>query len=100
MSSVPPKRNLDHYRQQALIWLTRKVCQYHVPVILISVALAVASVLYTHHSLTFKTNRNDLVRADSATQRIFNRYTKEFRQDEDLIIVVESPDPERNRECL
>src|ERR1051326_916063 len=100
MTAPPPTRNLDHYRQQALIWLTRKVCQYHMSVILISVALAVASILYTQRSLTFKTNRNDLVRADSATQRTFNRYASEFRQDEDFIIVVESPDPERNRECL
>lgn len=94
------RRNLDYYRQQMLVWITQRVCKRYTAVILVSLALAVASVVYTVNCLTFKTNRNDLVRSGSETHELFLAYMREFRQDEDFIIVINSPDKERNKECL
>jgi hypothetical protein len=99
-SDSPKRKNLDHYRQQALAWTTRQVCRAPVAVAFVCVALAVVSGIYTAKSLTFKTNRNDLIRTDSANQKLFLEYVNEFRKDEDFIVVVESPDIERNRECV
>jgi len=101
MADAPqPKKDLDYYRQQALGWITRQVCRFPYAFIAVAIGLAVAGAIHTAKHLTFKTNRNDLVRADSKTQQLFLAYANEFRKDEDFIVVVESPDTERNRECI
>ena len=59
--------------------------------------LAVAAGLYTARFLEFKTSRNDLIGRDSEYWRNYSEYAREFRAEEDYIILVESDQPARNR---
>lgn len=92
--------NLDALRERALSRVAQCVCRHPVVVIVASVLLTVACCIYTSTSLKFKTNRNDLVRADSETHSRFLKYMAEFRVDEDFIIVVEGNDQKRNQQCV
>ena len=62
--------------------------------------MAVAAGLYTARSLEFKTSRNDLIGRDSEYWRNYSEYAREFRAEEDYIILVESDQPARNRAAV
>lgn len=101
MTTDPPtRRTFEQLRQDLLAAVTRRVCRQPALVILVAVAVALFSAYWTATHLKFKTNRNDLVRADSHTHELFLDYMKEFRSDEDFIIVVEGANVERNRACV
>ena len=65
--------------------------------LLIGIALAVVSGVYTARRLEFKTSRNDLIGRDSEYWRLYSEYAREFHAEEDYILVVESGQPTRNR---
>ncbi len=60
-------------------------------------ALAIVAGIYAKRNLEFKTSRNDLIGRDSEYWRDYSAYAREFRAEEDYIVVVESPQPARNR---
>ena len=64
------------------------------------IALAVLCIFYTVFNLKFLTSRNDLVGADKAYHRIFLEFRKEFPVQDELVVVVESSDMERNRQFV
>lgn len=64
------------------------------------VALFVASILYTVNYLEFDTTRSSLVGANKKYHQNFLRFKKEFPTQDDLVVVVESEDEEKNRQFV
>lgn len=62
--------------------------------------LFAACVLFTVDRLQFSTNRNDLVGGNHKYHENFLRLKKEFTQQDDLVVMVESGDPEKNRQFV
>ena len=87
-------------RRRYLTGLSAAIC--HRPWLFVTggVLLAVAAGLYTAFFLEFKTSRNDLIGRDSEYWRNFSEYAREFRSEEDYIVVVESDQPAKNRAAV
>jgi len=58
------------------------------------------SVYYTVQNLQFNTDRSVLVGAEKKYQKIFQGFLKEFPIPKDLVVVVESDRPEKNRQFV
>src|SRR5881409_3900969 len=83
-----------------LVWLARKVIQYRRWIIYPQLVLFVVCILYTKFNLTFDMSRNNLVGANKKYHQNFLRFKKEFPTQDDLVVVVESEDPEKNRQFV
>ena len=61
------------------------------------VVLFVASIFYTARYLEFDMSQDNLVSSNQKYQRNYLNYKKEFtsRDEDDLVVVVESEDPEK-----
>lgn len=64
------------------------------------ILLTVFAVLYTADSLQFSTRRDDLVGANQKYHHNFLALKREFPQQYDLVVVVESGDAEANRQFI
>jgi hopanoid biosynthesis associated RND transporter like protein HpnN len=64
------------------------------------IALAGLCVAYTVHSLKFSTSRNDLVSDRLHYHHIFLEMRKEFSAEDDIVVLVESETPEKNRQFV
>src|SRR3984957_8164661 len=64
------------------------------------VALFFACIFYTVSYLQFDTNRDDLVGSNKKYQHNFLEFKKEFPQQDDLVVVVESENLEKNRQFV
>ena len=62
------------------------------------IALFVACVLYTVFFLQFDTSRDDLVGSNKKYQQNYLRLKKEFPQQSDLVVVIQSDSLEKNRQ--
>ena len=62
--------------------------------------LLIFAALYTVDALQFSTNRNDLVGAHKKYHENFLKLKKEFPQQDDLVVVVESDGAEKNRQFV
>ncbi len=58
------------------------------------------SILYTVKFLEFRTNRNDLVGSGKKYHQNFLQFKKEFPTQDDLVVVVESENAEKNRQFV
>jgi len=58
------------------------------------------SIYYTVSKLEFDTSRNNLVGANKTYHQNFLKFKKEFPTQDDLVVVVESEDPEKNRQFV
>ncbi len=74
------------------------VCSHRKWVFWAHCALFAASVLITVFGLRFDMNRNDLVGGDKHYHQNFLRLLKEFPNQDDLVVVVESENAEKNRQ--
>lgn len=63
-------------------------------------ALMVLAIGYTCYSLQFITSRDALVGAEKEYHRIYLNFRKEFPVQDDLVVVVESENQERNRQFI
>ena len=57
-------------------------------------------VVFAVRSLEFKTSKNDLVSAAEGYRRHWLEFKEEFRVQEDLVTLIESDDPEKNRQFV
>src|SRR3954466_5030500 len=90
----------DSYFARALGWLTGLVLR-HPKLLLYSQALLFGlCILYTVKFLDFDTNRDNLVGSNEKYQKAFLEFKKEFPQQDDLAVVVESDDVEKNRQFV
>ncbi|HVU07492.1 MAG TPA: MMPL family transporter [Verrucomicrobiae bacterium] len=64
------------------------------------VVLFFVCVGYTVAFLQFDTNRNHLVGANKKYEQIYLRFHQEFQQQDDLVVVVEGDNPEKNRQFV
>ncbi len=64
------------------------------------IVLFVLCVLYTIKYLEFDTSRNNLVGANKKYHQNFLSFKKEFPTQDDLVVVVESENPEKNRQFV
>jgi hopanoid biosynthesis associated RND transporter like protein HpnN len=64
------------------------------------VGLALLCLLFAATHLKFSTSRNDLVSSDLRYHRIFLELRKEFSAEEDIVVVVESENPDKNRQFV
>jgi hopanoid biosynthesis associated RND transporter like protein HpnN len=81
-------------------WLARKVLRYRGWFFYPQIALFVICVVYTVKFLEFDTSRNNLVGSNKKYHQNFLGLKKEFPTQDDLVVVVESEDTEKNRQFV
>src|SRR6516162_2296212 len=64
------------------------------------IVLFALAVLYTVKNLQFDVNRDNLVGSEKKYHKNFLKFKKEFPTQDDLVVVVESDDPEKNRQFV
>jgi len=64
------------------------------------IALLGLALFYTIHHLGFSVGRSDLVGSEKKYHQIYARFKKEFPSQDDLVAVVESENPEKNRQFV
>ena len=64
------------------------------------IALLGLSIFYTIHHLGFSVNRSDLVGSEKKYHQIYARFKKEFPNQDDLVAIAESENPEKNRQFV
>lgn len=64
------------------------------------IVLVGVCVFYTVRNLEFSTNRNDLVGSEKKYHQNYLNFKKEFPQEDDLVVVVESDNAEKNRQVV
>ena len=86
--------------ERALGFFASLVCRFPLAFICPQVLLAGVCVWYTVDNLEFHTQRNDLVDSSRTYHRDYLEYRKNFESQDDLLIMVESGDPEKNRQFV
>ncbi|MGH7951829.1 MAG: MMPL family transporter [Limisphaerales bacterium] len=91
----------DSFLARLLGKLASAVCRHPRCFFYPQIALFVACIFYTVAFLQFDTNRDDLVGPNQRYHRNFLQLQKEFpQQGNDLVVVAESDNPERNRQFI
>src|SRR5216683_4095459 len=90
----------DSMMARVLGWLAAGVIRYRKLFLYPQLLLFVLSVAYTVKYLQFDTSRDNLVGANKRYHQNFLRFKKEFPTQDDLVVVVESEDPEKNRQFV
>lgn len=90
----------EHLTVRLLQWLARVVCRHPAWFFYPQIILAAGCVYYTVKHLEFDTNRDNLVGGDKKYHQNFLKYRKEFPLQDDLVVVVESEDKEKNRQFV
>jgi hopanoid biosynthesis associated RND transporter like protein HpnN len=90
----------DTVLAQALAWLARMVFRHKKLIVISQVVLFVVSGFVAYKYLRFDTNRDNLVGQNEKYQHAFLEYKKEFPSQDDLAVVVESEDIEKNRQFV
>jgi hypothetical protein len=90
----------DTFLARLLGRLAATVCRHPGWVFWPQVALFVACIFYTVAYLQFDTNRDDLVGSNKKYHQNYLRFKKEFPAQDDLVVVVESENLEKNRQFV
>jgi hopanoid biosynthesis associated RND transporter like protein HpnN len=88
----------DSFLARLLGRLAAMVCRHPRWFVYSQAALFVACIFYTVTGLKFETNRDNLVGSDKMYHQNFLQFKKEFPQQDDLVVVVESENAEKNRQ--
>ncbi len=83
-----------------LSWLAASVARSPRRWVWPQLVLFVVCVVYTVNHLGFSMDRNDLVSAEDESHRNYLEYIKEFPLENELVVVVESENRERNRQFV
>ncbi|HMP83495.1 MAG TPA: MMPL family transporter, partial [Verrucomicrobiota bacterium] len=90
----------DSLLSRSLTRLAELICARPKLFIYPQVALFVACVVYTVLFLQFDTNRDDLVGENKKYHKLFLEYKKEFPEQGDMVVIVESDKSEKNRQFV
>ncbi len=90
----------DTLLARVLAWMARMVFRHKKFIIYSQVILFLASIFITVKYLNFDTNRDNLVGQNEKYQHSFLAYKREFPQQDDLAVVVESENIEKNRQFV
>jgi len=85
---------------RALGWLARAIFRSRRWFVYPQLALFVFSLIYTARFLTFDTSRDNLVGSNKKYHQNFLRFKREFPTQDDLVVVVESENPQKNRQFV
>src|SRR5689334_680527 len=85
---------------RVLMWLANAIYEHRKLFGWPHLLVAAVSVWYTVAKLEFRTNRSALVGADKKYHRIFLEFRKEFPAEDDIVVVVESEQMEKNRQFV
>jgi uncharacterized protein len=88
----------DSYLGRLLAKLAAAVCRHPGWFFYPQIGLFLACVLYTVFFLQFNTSRDDLVGSNKTYHQNYLRLKKEFSQQSDLVVVIESENLEKNRQ--
>src|SRR5215471_14793080 len=90
----------DSLMARALAMVATAVIRYRRLFFYPQIVLFALCALYTYKYLQFDTGRGNLVGANAKYHLDFRKFKKEFPTQEDLVVVVESEDPEKNRQFV
>src|SRR5258706_9188757 len=90
----------DSMMARVLGWLAAGVIRYRKLFLYPQLLLFILSVFYTVKHLQFDTSRDNLVGANKKYHQNFLKFKKEFPTQDDLVVVVESENPEKNRQFV
>ena len=90
----------DTLTARLLGWTARVVIRHKALVLYPQIALCLLSIAYTARFLEFSTSRNELVGADKPYHKNFLNFKNEFPTQDDLVVVVQSEDREKNRQFV
>jgi hopanoid biosynthesis associated RND transporter like protein HpnN len=90
----------DTLLAKILVRLTNAVLRYRWLFVYPQVVLAALCVLYTVRNLQFDISRDNLVGSDKPYHRNFQKFKKEFPTQDDLVVVVQSENSEKNRQFV
>ncbi|MEI9960976.1 MAG: hypothetical protein WDM76_07535 [Limisphaerales bacterium] len=90
----------DSFLARLLGKLAAMVCRHPRWFFYPQAALFVVSIFYTVTFLEFNMNRDDLVGSNKKYHQNYLQFKKEFPQQDDLVVVVESEDIEKNRQFV
>src|SRR5271169_6662789 len=85
---------------RGLGWLAYAVFHHRRWFLYPQLLLFVVCVVYTVKNLQFDVRRDNLVGANKKYHQNFLRFKKEFPTQDDLVVVVESEDPDKNRQFV
>jgi hopanoid biosynthesis associated RND transporter like protein HpnN len=88
----------DSFLARLLAWLAAAVCRHPRWFVWPQAVLFVMCVFFTVAYLQFDINRDDLVGSNKKNHQNFLAFKKEFPQPDDLVVVIESEDIEKNRQ--
>ncbi len=83
-----------------LTWLARLILRYRRLLVFPQVLLFLFCVLYTYQHLEFDTNRAHLVGPGKRYHENYQEFRREFASQDDLVVVVESENTEKNRQFV
>jgi hopanoid biosynthesis associated RND transporter like protein HpnN len=83
-----------------LRWLAGAICEHRAMFSWPHLYLSALCLWFTVTHLGFHTNRSDLVGGDKEYHRIFLQFRKEFPVEDDIVVVVESEQREKNRQFV
>src|ERR1051325_6076242 len=92
----------DSLIAKSLTWLAGVVLRYPKLFVYPQILLFIAAILVTvkYPGIQFDQNRDNLVGANKKYHQNFLRFKKEFPTQDDLVVVIESEDPEKNRQFV
>lgn len=90
----------DNYAARILGHLARAVIHHRNWFLWPQVVLFVLCVVYTVFFLKFDTTRSSLVGANKKYHQLFQQFKKEFPTQDDLVVVAESENAEKNRQFV
>jgi hopanoid biosynthesis associated RND transporter like protein HpnN len=71
------------------------IARYPVAILFVALLLSAISVVYTKDNLEFLTGRDDLMPKNSKFHRDYRDYRREFGDTEEIVVVLESDDPDK-----
>jgi hypothetical protein len=92
--------NTDSFLARRLAWLAAAVCRHPRWFVWPQIFLFAASIAYTAVFLQFDMDQNKLVNGNQRYHHNFLEFQKEFPQPDDLAVVVESENTEKNRQFV
>jgi hopanoid biosynthesis associated RND transporter like protein HpnN len=90
----------DSLAARALGWVAHAVCHHGRWIIYSQAVLFVICIFYTVKCLQFDMNRDNLVGSNKSYHQNYLRFKREFPGQDDLVVVVESDDIEKNRQFI
>jgi hypothetical protein len=90
----------DNFYARLLARLARTVIQHRNWFLWPQIALFLLCIVYTVFFLKFDTTRSSLVGANKRYHQLFQQFKKEFPTQDDLVVVVESENAEKNRQFV